>query len=129
MRRVYYLASPYNDDRVAVRRRRYRDVVRATARLMAGGIRVFSPIVHNHPLVETGLIAKSGDYSARWRFWSVYDFAMLSRCQGLLVLQLSGWEQSRGVSAELKKARLLGKLIGYVEPSTLTITWEKNTKK
>ncbi len=129
MRRIYYLASPYHHDRIAVRRKRYREAVHAAAKLMAAGRRVFSPIVHNHPLVETGLITSNGDYATRWRFWSVYDFAMLARCHGLLVLQLPGWEQSRGIAAEMKEARRLGKLVGYVDPDTLAIAWENRRSK
>lgn len=126
---IYYLASPYHHDRVSVRRRRYRQAVRAAAGLMAKGTLVFSPIVHNHPLVETRLIASSQEYAARWRFWRVYDFAMLARCQGLLVLKIPGWEQSRGVKAELKEARRLRKPVGYVDPLSLTVTWAPSTQR
>ena len=129
LRKIYYLASPYHHDHVSVRRRRYGQAVRAAAALMARGTLVFSPIVHNHPLVETRLIASSQEYAARWRFWRLYDFAMLARCQGLLVLKIPGWEQSRGVNAELKEARRLGKPVGYVEPRSLAIIWEKKTGK
>lgn len=128
MPRIYYLASPYNHERIAVRRRRYREAVRAAAGLMAAGIRVFSPIVHNHPMVETGLIAAGWNYAARWRFWRVYDFAMLSRSDGFLILTLPGWKQSNGISAELRRARKSGKPIGYVEPRTLQIRWEPETR-
>jgi len=129
LRKTYYLASPYHHDRVSVRRRRYGQAVRAAAGLMARGTLVFSPIVHNHPLVETGLIASSQEYAARWRFWRLYDFAMLARCQGLLVLKIPGWEQSRGVNAELKEARRLGKPVGYVDPRSLAITWGPSTQR
>jgi hypothetical protein len=123
--KIFYLASPYHHERVAVRRRRYRETVRAAAGLMARGTRVFSPITHNHALVETGLINAGADYAARWRFWRLYDFAMLGRCDGLLVLTIPGWQQSQGVNAELREARRLGQPVGYIDPATLKISWER----
>jgi len=123
-RAIYYLASPYHHERAAVTKARHRETVLATAGLMAAGTSVFSPIVHNHPIMRTGLVATNPEYAARWRFWRVYDYAMLARCDGLLILTLPGWEKSLGVAAERRRARRLGKPIGYVEPRTLKIRWD-----
>lgn len=102
-----YLASPYSHPSFAVREQRFRDACRATARLLASGITVFSPIVHGHPLVDHGL-------PTDWPFWEPYDREHLVRCDGVLVLMLDGWRDSVGVAAEIRIAGELGKPVRYL---------------
>jgi hypothetical protein len=40
-------------------------------------------------------------------------------CDAVVVLQLAGWVQSRGVLAEVRLARELGKPIWFVDPEIL----------
>src|SRR4249920_519353 len=109
---MIYLASPYSHPDPAIRDQRYVAACRATVRLLLGGQSVFSPIVHGHPLVQLGL---SGD----WLFWARHDQWHLSRCDEVLVLALSGWEESEGVQAEIDLAQRLGKVIRYLPETSL----------
>ncbi|MFK5165356.1 DUF1937 family protein, partial [Propionibacterium freudenreichii] len=49
-----------------------------------------------------------GDLPTDWEFWAAYDEAILSSCISLIVLPLDGWQESKGVSAEINIARRMG---------------------
>lgn len=104
---MIYLASPYSHSDPAVREQRFRDVCRVTAQLLRDGMLVFSPIVHCHPLVEFNL-------PTDWSFWEVYDLTMLKLCDGLVVLMLKGWTESKGVQREVAEANKLKLPIRYI---------------
>ena len=103
---VIYLASPYSHPDPAVRELRYEIAGEVATRLLHSGHLVYSPIVHSHPLVLHGL-------STGWEYWRDLDMAMLSRCQELLVLTISGWAESEGVQAEILAAKEMGMPIRY----------------
>ena len=106
---LVYLASPYTHPNAGVREDRFQAACQQTAAMICDGMHVFSPIVHSHPLAELGL-------PSRWEDWEAYDRAMLERCSELVVLKLPGWRESRGVEAEIRWARKLGKPIRFIEP-------------
>jgi hypothetical protein len=100
---VIYLASPYSHADPDVMQQRFEDVRAATAALLAHDEIVYSPIVHGHA------IATAHDLPATFDFWMRHCYAMLERADSLYVLQIDGWETSRGVRAEMdwwKKHRL-----------------------
>lgn len=105
---MIYLASPYSHPDPAVREFRFREACRAAARFMRCGLPVFSPIAHSHPLTEFGL-------PADWQFWERYDFEFLRQCNGLVVLKLDGWRESRGVQAEIDLALEMDLPIRYLD--------------
>jgi len=80
---------------------RYLQARDVTALLMLKGLHIFSPIVHCHELAKVHNLPK--DFS----FWQKYDKAMLSSAIGLWVLQLEGWEKSKGVLWEMAYANQL----------------------
>ena len=98
---MIYLASPYSHPDANVRHARYEAACQKAAEMMRDGRLVYSPIVHSHPLGELGL---PGD----WPFWAEHNRRMLGVCSGLVVLQLSGWERSRGVAEEIRIAETIG---------------------
>lgn len=104
---MIYLASPYSHSEAVVREERFRAACRATARLIAAGHVVFSPIVHGHPLVHHGL-------PTDWSFWERFDRDHLVRCDEVVVLTLDGWRESVGVAAEIRIAEELGKPVRYL---------------
>jgi len=110
-RPVIYLASPYSHPDPAVRELRYEIAGEVATRLLHSGHLVYSPIVHSHPLVLHGL-------STGWEYWRDLDMAMLSRCQELLVLTISGWAESEGVQAEILAAKEMGMPIRYTGGDT-----------
>jgi hypothetical protein len=107
---LIYLACPYSHPDKDVQRERFHAANKAGAFLMCKGLFVFSPISHTHPMAE------DANLPGHWEFWKSYDVAMIARCQKLMVLKLDGWEQSTGVTAEIKIAKEFGIPIEYMEP-------------
>lgn len=114
-RRVY-LATPYSrfpDGLEAA----FIEAAKLAARLMAKGVRVYSPIVHTHPMAVFGEI-DALDHS----IWMPFDEAMMEACCALAVAQLPTWEQSKGVKHEIDYFELAGKPIFFLDPHTLHAT-------
>lgn len=103
---LWYLASPYTDDDPAVMQRRFEQTCQVAARLMRDGLHILSPIAHSHPIARYRL-------PKDWEYWQELDMLLLSRCDGLIILTLDGWEESRGVTAEFEYAAQHGMHIRY----------------
>ena len=107
---IIYLASPYSHADAEVRRARFEQICQVAARLMAQGVHVFSPIAHTHP------VALAGDLPKHWEFWEEYDRKFIAICAELWICMMDGWEESRGIAAELRIAAELGLPVRYVAP-------------
>ena len=105
----HYLASPYSSPDPAISAQRALAAQRATAWLLAQRIWVYSPIVHCHELALAHSLPKD------FFFWRDYNFAMLERARGLIVLMIDGWRESKGVSAEISYAKELALPISEFE--------------
>lgn len=96
-RPLVYLASPYSHRDNQIEKMRYYLVLNATKKLLETGIHALSPIVGSHHLHNAGL-------EGTWSFWAGYDMNLLSRCDELFAYAIPGWEESVGVTAEIKFA-------------------------
>lgn len=96
-----YLASPYSDPDPFVREARYLAAAKCVSILLSAGKWVYSPIVHCHELAK--IAALPGEFE----FWRTYNMEMLERAHALKVLTIPGWEESKGVQAEITVARNL----------------------
>ena len=108
-----YLASPYSHPDRAVRKARYLAAVQAAGKLMKErpGCAVFSPIAHSH------MIAEMTDLPGGFDFWQGQDMPFLDIwATRLAVLKLDGWQESRGVKAEIARAEARGLPVEYLEP-------------
>lgn len=105
---VFYLASPYTDPDPKVKQRRHRIVNYMCYYLMKKGVFVYSPLTHNLPIDQWG-------FHGNWQTWKDFDHTMVSKCDGLIVLKLPGWEESQGVQAEIEYAKKLGLTIEWIE--------------
>lgn len=105
---MIYLASPYTHEDKAIEKRRYVQVCRAAGSLIKQGQHIYSPIAHSRA------IAEQSDLPHDYEFWAAYDTDMIHRCDEVVVLMLDGWEQSAGVQAEIKIARVLNKPLRYI---------------
>lgn len=107
---LYYLASPFTnaDPRIQESNRIW--VSRKAGELIEKGIYVISPIAHN-----LAVIKETGAMGTGWDKWREHDLAILRKCDKVLVLKLPGWEQSVGVTDEVKIAKELNIPVEYIE--------------
>lgn len=103
-----YVASPYSHPIKWYQHERYLALMKFVAGRIREGELVYSPILHCHEM------AKLHELPTDAKFWEKYNNAIQGRAAKLIVLQLSGWEQSTGVAAEIAFANLLEQPIEYV---------------
>jgi nucleoside 2-deoxyribosyltransferase len=109
-RDYWYLASPYTKY-IGGRVVAYTLAVEAASLLSeCGGVKVFSPIAHTHPMAEMCEVKGGHD------FWMGLDYPLLDKAKGVIVLMLDGWQDSRGVSTEIGYAQGARKPIVYMTP-------------
>ena len=94
---MLYLACPYFHPNPLIREKRFHTANRVTAKLMQAGIVVFSPLSHSVP-ISTEF---NDTVTLSHEFWMSQDLPILRRCDEMLVLGLSGWKNSLGVSQEM----------------------------
>lgn len=97
---LIYIAAPYSHPSPEVREERLRMVSYYAFTLHKKGIFAYSPLTHDVNLAKFGI---EDGFSQ----WEEFDLLMLSKCDRLYVLKLPGWEESVGVTAEIKKAKEL----------------------
>lgn len=96
---LIYIGSPYTHPDKSIEQLRHDQVLDITADLLNQGFHVISPIVHCHPLsVKHNM---RGDFE----FWKKYNFALLGKCDVLLVVTLDGWKESVGLKTEIEFAQ------------------------
>jgi hypothetical protein len=108
-----YLAQPYSSPDPAVIEYRVEHCFKATAKLMSEGRIVFSPIVHTHELGKW--IPER--LASQHEFWMKQDIAILRHASILVILQLPGWDVSKGVAQEIMVAELCQIPITFMEPA------------
>ena len=106
---LLYLAQPYSHPDPAVVAARAQAGVSAAVWLINNGQIVYSPIAQSQALEAAGAAPAAG--------WYGYDLAVLRRCQGLLVLELPGWQHSAGVRMEIAAALALDLPIRFADPA------------
>lgn len=105
-----YIGSPYSHHDPAVVYDRFRRVEKFTADMLKNGHFVYSPIVHCHEL------AREHKLPTDFNFWMDYNLAMLQVAKELIVCMLPGWEESKGLQAEIEAAGRHEISIRYIEP-------------
>ena len=109
---ITYLAAPLSSDDPNVVAHRRRVATQATVTLMDQGITVFSPVTYGMPV-------RAIDHVISQEEWYRFDLNFLRICTSLTVLTLPGWEQSKGVSLEIKEAQKLGIPVNHMSPDDL----------
>ena len=113
---MIYLCSVYslNSDGLGARKhsarmhRRFKYARDYTAQRLKDGYCVFSPIAHCHPMQQ------ANDMPPEWEFWEKLDYQFMDACSQVWVLQMPGWEESTGITAEIKYAEKHGIPISYI---------------
>lgn len=106
-KRLIYIGSPYSHPDPEVVEENYKKVSRLAARLCSEGHVAFSPITYGHTLL--GFQDMPGD----WEFWKAFCLAFLEHADELLVYKMEGWENSKGLAAEIE----------YAKEKNITINW------
>lgn len=113
MRGLGYLATPYSKYPQGLEVA-FRDAARLAARLLRQELRIYSPIAHTHPLAIHGMLDPL-DHS----LWLPFDEAMMERADYLLVAEMEGWRDSKGIAYEIAFFSRAGKSLYRVDPVTL----------
>lgn len=106
----FYLATPYTKWAGGIDAA-FEMACREAARFIRAGIPVFCPIAHSHPIAKNG-----GIDPLSHEVWLAADAPLMAAAQGLIVVRAKGWEDSYGVTHEIKAFKAAGKPILYVDP-------------
>lgn len=106
---LWYVATPYSKYPGGIEKA-FIDASKATADLMRQGMAVYSPIAHTHPIAIHGGIDPM-DHG----IWMPLDAHMMARCDGLAVVMMPGWRESKGIGIEIDTFEKAGKPIRYIE--------------
>lgn len=105
----WYVATPYSKYPGGLDAA-FEEACRATAHLVRQGVKVYSPIAHTHPVAKYGEI---DPYSHD--IWLPVDRPFMDTAEGLIVVKMTGWDESYGISQEIKVFEAAGKPIKYME--------------
>jgi nucleoside 2-deoxyribosyltransferase len=106
-----YLAAPYSHKNKLWMHVRFELVNLAAMALIDLGYVVFSPISHSHPIAST---AEEPGETQNYSLWLGQDEHFMEWSDALVVLDLPGWRNSRGVLFELKWFTKRGKPIYFL---------------
>ena len=104
----WYLATPYSKWPHGIHDA-FCEAAKAAAEMLKRGHIVYSPIAHTHPIATHGGIDPL-DHS----IWLPFDGAMMAAAAGLYVVQMPGWDQSKGIAHEIAVFEAAGKPVHYV---------------
>jgi len=103
-----YLASPYTGSTLP-NEEAFDLVCKEAGRLMKEDKTIFCPIAMGTP------IANRCDLPHTHEFWIKKDIEILRKAEELYVYKLPGWEDSLGVTLEIKAAEAVGIPITYLD--------------
>jgi hypothetical protein len=107
MKKLIYIGSPYSHTDPEVVEENYRRVSRLAAKLCSEGKVAFSPITYGHTLL--GFVQMPND----WEFWKSFCLSFLEHSEELIVYKMPGWENSKGLAAEIE----------FATEKNIKITW------
>jgi hypothetical protein len=105
----YYLSNPYNGSEEE-RNQRAKIAAETCGVLLRRGLHVWSPIVHNHAMVNIV------EFSLEERRSLIldFDFSLLKSAKAMILLEINGWKESFGVKAEIELCHQLSIPIKYL---------------
>lgn len=121
----YYLASPFSHKDEEIREQRMERASSWGLRLVRNGLNVFCPITQSFHLEHTkwndSFDLRNDEVSQiTHEEWMRQDLCFISKSNGLLVLMLDGWKESKGVQEEIKYAEENNLGLIYIAPSDKT---------
>ena len=112
---LLYVGTPYTRYKGGIDAA-FRDACKVTARLVAAGINVYSPIAHTHPIAIHG-----GLDPLDLTLWLDFDAAMMMKADGMIVARMDGWERSSGVQHEIDVFTAANKPVFHLNCATLEV--------
>ena len=106
---MIFISSPYTHPVKEIEELRFQEVAKFCAKMVSQGHNAFSPIVYGHTLLN--FHEMPGD----WKFWQDFCQHFLKLSDKMIVLKMTGCENSTGVSAEIKFATDNNIPIQYME--------------
>ena len=110
----WYLLSPYTRHPRGMGRA-YAEALIALAYLTEFRHHVYSPIVHSHDLSFAMPVSMREDHG----FWIALQTPFMAKADGALLLQLDGWEASKGVAEEIDYFTLRGVPFASLRPDDI----------
>ena len=107
---MIYVASPFTHPDKLVMGLRRNAAFRYTANLIEQGKSAFSPIVYGWPFFIEHRAPPN------FEFWQDFNERMLYLAEEVHVLQLDGWDRSRGIAHEIDFSTRIGTPIRYIMP-------------
>lgn len=122
--KLYYLASPYSAPTKHKMHQNYVDITRYGAMLThVFNVAFIMPITTSHQLK-----IHVPDLGTSWEFWQHVDIKFLSRCDGIVVVKMRGWEHSIGVTAEIAYAEANNLDVHYITEEEINALYTKKLK-
>jgi hypothetical protein len=109
---LIYLASPYTPHHGESVEDRVNHITKIAARMMEQGHTVFCPIAHSHAIADYLPDELRYDHD----FWMKQDLPVLEKCEMLIIAQLEGWKESKGVKQEFEFALSKKIQVGFLDP-------------
>lgn len=110
----YYISNPYNGTEEQ-KEQRALIAAKVCGELLRLGVHAWSPIVHNHAMMKE----ISFSLEERQNLILDFDFSLLKKSIGMIVLTINGWKESFGVGKEIDLCNELKIPIYYLDPEKL----------
>lgn len=107
--KLIYIGSPYSHSEKIVMEENFKRVSRLAAKLCAEGVVAFSPITYGHTLLDFHEMPHT------WDFWQNFCITFLDHADKLVVYKMPGWENSKGLAAEIEYAKENNIPVEYIE--------------
>lgn len=95
---LWYFATPYSHPDPAVVESRYLQALVMEVELINRGYMLLAPIAASHQQAQRFNLP--GDFE----FWQERDRLFIDRCDGVIIGDIPGWRESKGVTAEIAHA-------------------------
>jgi hypothetical protein len=109
MKKIYIL-SPYTHDNPKVMQERYEKACKYAGKLIEQGHNAYSPIAHSHGIAIHSGLPLTADY------WWPINREMIDWADECHVLQIPGWEESKGMAEELIYCNKRLKPVYFIKP-------------
>ena len=117
---MIYLATPFWHEAEKIRLGRVASAIFITRALVRLGQPVFSPIVHSHTLNNPDKLGSFRHLPMTNDEWVDLDLSYIKSCQYMLVAQIEGWKESKGIEREIQFCLMKGIPVAYLTPEDCT---------